>query len=51
MKATNALESVLSHAKRSIAFSGLTFQADLLAAEVEQSGVVSRVGRSHVQLQ
>lgn len=32
-------------------FSGLTFQADLLAAKVEQSGVVSWVGRGHVQLQ
>lgn len=31
--------------------SRLTFQADFLAAEVEQSGVVSRVGRGHVQLQ
>lgn len=30
--------------------SWLTFQADLLAAKVEQGGVVSRIGRGHVQL-
>jgi hypothetical protein len=42
-----ALESVLAHAKGQ----SLTFQADLLAAEVKQSGVVSRVSRGHVQLQ